>query len=69
MSLASLAKRRPMLVGIDVCHEGAQSIVGFAASVNAEMTQYKSDCFVQKKGQEIVVSNMESTIEAALKLF
>ncbi len=23
MSLATLAKRRPMLVGIDVCHEGA----------------------------------------------
>ena len=50
MSLPSLANKRLMLVGIDVCHEGTHSIVGFAASVNAEMTQYKSDCFVQKKG-------------------
>lgn len=65
----AMNKRRTMLIGIDVSHEGAQSIVGFAASVNAEMTQYYSDYLVQKKGQEIVSTNMSALIEVALKTF
>jgi len=39
-----------MLIGIDVCHSGPNSIVGFSASINREMSQYYSDHFVQKKG-------------------
>lgn len=58
----AMDKRRTMLIGIDVCHEGSQSIVGFSASVNPEMSQYYSEHFVQKKGQEIVISNMRETI-------
>ena len=30
--------RRTMLIGIDVCHSGAKSTVGFCASYNPEMT-------------------------------
>ena len=37
---------RTMLIGIDVCHAGGKSIVGFAASVNKEMSQYYSDFLV-----------------------
>ena len=35
-------KMRTMLIGIDVCHEGKNSVVGFAASNNKEMSQYYS---------------------------
>lgn len=41
---------RTMLIGIDVCHSGGNSIVGFSASINPEMSQYYSDFIVQKKG-------------------
>ena len=42
----ALKSKRTMLVGIDVCHAGPQSIVGFTASVNEEMSQYYSDYFI-----------------------
>jgi len=29
---------KTMLIGIDVCHAGANSIVGFCASINKEMS-------------------------------
>jgi argonaute-like protein implicated in RNA metabolism and viral defense len=41
---------RPMLIGIDVCHSGPQSIVGFSASINSDLSQYFSDYLVQPKG-------------------
>lgn len=31
-----------MLIGIDVCHHGKQSIVGFCATINQELSQYYS---------------------------
>lgn len=34
----ALEKKRTMLIGIDVCHAGPQSIVGFSASTNKEMS-------------------------------
>jgi hypothetical protein len=34
----SLTKKRTMLIGIDVCHAGPQSIVGFSASINKDMS-------------------------------
>jgi argonaute-like protein implicated in RNA metabolism and viral defense len=34
-----------MLIGIDVCHGGKKSIVGFASSYNKEMTKYLSQAF------------------------
>ena len=43
-----------MLIGIDVCHSGPNSIVGLACSINKEMSQYYSEYLVQKKGREIV---------------
>lgn len=41
---------KPMLIGIDVCHSGPSSIVGFAASINPELSQYFSEFIVQPKG-------------------
>lgn len=55
-------KRRIMLLGIDVCHAGDRSIVGLSASINPQMSQYFSEHFIQKKGQEIVLADMKETI-------
>ena len=58
---------RTMLIGIDVCHAGPQSIVGFAASTNKEMSQYYSEYIVQKKGQEIVGKGMVDSLKFAIE--
>ena len=65
----SLSKKRTMLIGIDVCHSGPESIVGFSASINSEMSQYYSDFLIQKKGQEIVQDNMRDSICEAITTF
>lgn len=41
-----LKNKRTMLIGIDVCHAGAQSVVGFSASINPEMSQYYSNYII-----------------------
>ena len=60
---------RTMLIGIDVCHAGGKSIVGFAASVNKEMSQYYSDFLVQKKGQEVITHQINGCLKKAIELF
>ena len=64
-----MSKMHTMLIGIDVCHSGPQSIVGFAASTNKEMSQYYSEYLVQKKGQEIVQTAMKDAIKEAIEVF
>ena len=46
-----------MLVGMDVCHQGHESITGFVASYNNFLSSYYTEVFTQKKGQEIVKGN------------
>lgn len=58
-----------MLIGIDVCHSGPNSVVGFSATTNKELTQYYSDYIVQKKGQEIVQDKMKQSIAEAIQMF
>lgn len=41
---------RTMLIGIDVCHSGPNSIVGFCASINKARSQYYSERITQRKG-------------------
>lgn len=62
-------KKRTMLIGIDVCHSGPNSIVGFSASTNKEMSQYYSEHIVQKKGQEIVQKSMKEALKSAISVF
>ena len=64
-----MSQMKTMLIGIDVCHAGGNSIVGFAASVNKELSQYYSDFIVQKKGQEVVQSQIKECIKAAIDVF
>ena len=58
-----------MLVGIDVCHKGAKSIVGFCASINPTMSQYYSERIIQKRGQEIVGRQLTEVFKVALNSF
>ena len=46
----AMESKRTMLIGIDVCHAGPTSVVGFSASTNTAMTQYYSQYLVQRKG-------------------
>lgn len=62
-------KAKTMLIGIDVCHAGRQSVVGFAASTNDTMSQYYSDYLLVPKGQEIVKDRMKDLIKSAIASF
>lgn len=46
----SITSARTMLIGVDVCHAGPTSVVGFSATTNPELTQYYSQYLVQKRG-------------------
>lgn len=61
--------KNTMLIGIDVCHSGPSSIVGFCASVNAERSQYYSERIFQRKGQEIVNKQLKDAIKRSLGCF
>ena len=58
-----------MLIGIDVCHAGPRSVVGFAASINKPMSQYYSQYLIQKRGQEIVETQMKQALQNAIAAF
>lgn len=49
-----MEKNNVMVIGIDVCHAGKKSVVGFVATTNSSCTSGYSDIIVQPKGQELV---------------
>nr|XP_023416682.1 piwi-like protein 3 [Cavia porcellus] len=60
--------RKTMFVGIDCFHDiinRQNSIAGFVASINEELTQWHSQCIFQEPGQEIV-NGLNRCLEAAL---
>ena len=65
----AMSAKKTMLIGIDVCHAGPTSVVGFSASTNREMTQYYSHYLVQKRGQEIVDSQLKESLKLAVEAF
>ena len=44
-------------------------MVGFAASINRELSQYFSEHIVQKKGKEIVETQMKDHLKKAISVF
>jgi len=42
MSFPKELSQRTMILGVDVCHAGPNSIVGFCASINKDLSQYFS---------------------------
>ena len=65
----AMSTMKTMLIGIDVCHAGPTSVVGFSASTNPAMTQYYSQYLVQKRGQEIVDAKLKETLKLAVEAF
>lgn len=60
-----------MLVGIDVCHKGKQSIIGFCATYDEHMCKYYTQASPQgQKGQEIISSGvLQGYFKSAFQAF
>ena len=59
-------KSRVMVIGIDVCHAGGNSVVGVVASTNKHFTSFYSDIIIQAKGQEVVKRDLDKFLNKAL---
>lgn len=53
ITLPKMKYKHTMLIGMDVCHFGPKSIVGFCATLNQTYSKYFSNVYYQKKGKEI----------------
>lgn len=62
-------KSPTMVIGIDVCHAGKNSTVGFAASTNVHCSSYFSDVIIQAKNQELVKKDLDNCLRKALQSF
>ena len=61
MSFGNEISQQTMLVGIDVCHKGKQSTIGFCATYDPAMCKYYAQASSQPvKGQEIISSTILS---------
>jgi aubergine-like protein len=58
-----------MAIGIDVCHSGPNSIVGFAASLDKYFSNYYNDFIVQPKFQELVKKDLDRALKNAIYAF
>ena len=62
-------KEKVMVLGIDVCHAGKKSVVGFCATTNKHQTKYYSDIIIQPKGQELIKKDLDRCLLGAIKEF
>ena len=62
-------KEKVMVIGIDVCHAGKKSVVGFCATTNPHHTSYYSDIIIQPKNQELVKKDLDRCLVKAIKEF
>jgi hypothetical protein len=61
MSFGAEISNKTMLVGIDVCHKGKQSTIGFCATYDPYLCKYYAQAAPQpQKGQEIISSSVLS---------
>jgi hypothetical protein len=58
-----------MVIGIDVCHSGKKSVVGFVATTNPSCTSAYSDIIIQPKGQELVKKELDRCLTSALETY
>lgn len=64
-----MQRDKVMVIGIDVCHAGPKSVVGFVASTNKHCTSYFSDIIIQRKNQELVKKDLDKCLINALREF
>lgn len=62
-----MTKSNVMVIGIDVCHAGKNSVVGFVASTNTHCTSFYSDIIIQAKNQEIVKKDLDRCLMNAIQ--
>lgn len=62
-------KNNVMIIGIDVCHAGKKSVVGFVATNNESCTSAYSDIIIQPKCQELVTKDLDKCMYAALQSY
>lgn len=66
---ALLSKELVMVIGIDVCHSGLNSIVGFCATLDQTYNHYYNDFIIQPKFQELVEAKLDRCLRNALEKF
>jgi len=69
VAMPVLPKKHVMLIGIDVCHDGPRSILGFCATLNSAFSQYFSMSYYQEKGKEIGNENLGKCFAEALEAY
>ena len=62
-------KTKVMLIGIDVCHAGSNSVVGVVFTTNMQFTSHYSDIIIQPKNVEIVKKDLDKCLGKALNDF
>lgn len=64
-----IATEKVMVIGIDVCHAGSKSVVGFCATTNRNLTGYYSNFIINPKNQELVKKDLDICLLGAIKDF
>lgn len=64
-----IEKEFVMSIGIDVCHAGGNSIVGFCASTDKFFNNYYNDFIIQPKFQELVKTELDRCLKNAVMAF
>jgi aubergine-like protein len=64
-----VSKELIMVIGIDVCHSGPNSIVGFCATLDNTFNRYYNDFIIQPKFQELVENKLDKCLRNALEEF
>ena len=65
----AIQKEYVMAIGIDVCHAGANSIVGFNATLDKYYNNSYNDFIVQPKYQELVKNELDRCLKNAIYKF
>lgn len=58
-----------MAIGIDVCHSGPNSVVGFCATLDKYFNKYYNDYIVQPKFQELIKTELDRCLKNAILNF
>ena len=69
MKWPAFMKQKVMVIGIDVCHAGKKSVVGFCASTNQAQTRYYNDIIINPKNVELIKTELDRCIIAACNEF
>jgi len=69
MNFPKEVSRNTMLIGLDVCHKGRMSVVGFCATYDENLSKYDSQRIYQKKGQEIVNKELGKMFKHAIQTY